>query len=189
MLKNRQRMKERSIPAGAGEPRLARPNPNAERVYPRRCGGTSISPPHVVMFPGLSPRVRGNQVYHENGGRCSGSIPAGAGEPGGCFRAVVTEQVYPRGCGGTTMKGQTTSTSGGLSPRVRGNRKQRATSPRSERSIPAGAGEPFAVAFGFISQQVYPRGCGGTHPLLDGGFQGQGLSPRVRGNQPDRLRP
>ena len=33
------------------------------------------------------------------------------------------------------------------------------------RSIPAGAGEPQALANGAIFVRVYPRGCGGSHPL------------------------
>ena len=52
--------------------------------------------------------------------------------------------------------------SAGLSPRVRGNRKEvKASAPQ----IP-----------------VYPRVCGGTAELADYPMEARGLSPRVRGN-------
>ena len=70
----------------------------------------------------------------------------------------------------------------GLSPRVRGNH----ISPRCAftccRSIPACAGEPHPYPGILSGKQVYPRVCGGTLLLADGGKALDGLSPRVRGN-------
>ena len=49
-----------SIPAYAGEPDLP-PEPGAaSTVYPRVCGGTHRMPCAALVFPGLSPRMRGN---------------------------------------------------------------------------------------------------------------------------------
>ena len=50
-------------------------------------------------------------------------------------------------------------------------------------SIPACAGEPITHARPGASTKVYPRVCGGTQHVVDLLDAGQGLSPRVRGNQ------
>ena len=87
-----------------------------------------------------------------------GSIPARAGEPQNAGHRLHRDQVYPRACGGTKW----------LHSSLRWN---------YEGSIPARAGEPLV----HNASRVYPRACGGT-----AGFGGtvDGLSPRVRGNQP-----
>ena len=51
-----------------------------------------------------------------------GSIPACAGEPVNQNVAQLEVKVYPRVCGGTRRCGPAMLMSGGLSPRVRGNR-------------------------------------------------------------------
>ncbi len=76
------RQVERSIPAGAGEPRRS---PAARRrawVYPRGCGGTRHTCLLVTRPSGLSPRVRGNHADPRVAHEVIRSIPAGAGEPG-----------------------------------------------------------------------------------------------------------
>ena len=50
-----------SIPACAGEPPGCRRCPGPRGVYPRVCGGTRCRPHRRGAWPGLSPRVRGNQ--------------------------------------------------------------------------------------------------------------------------------
>ena len=91
--------------------------------------------------------------------------------------------VYPRGCGGAIQLRCGASSSGGLSPRVRGS--QHAAGGRNVRdgSIPAGAGEPALnnglTGFG----RVYPRGCGGATVSSPDSATGMGLSPRMRGSQ------
>ena len=70
-----------SIPACAGEPWGDSSILRDAMVYPRVCGGTAPGVPSVPSMPGLSPRVRGNQIrlrLHPIG---QGSIPACAGEP------------------------------------------------------------------------------------------------------------
>ena len=71
----------------------------------------------------------------------------------------------------------------GLSPRVRGNRKQCAAAGSRERSIPACAGEPLASMLVKYSKRVYPRVCGGTDITTRPAGLLLGLSPRVRGNR------
>ena len=61
-LRQRLRLRERSIPACAGEPFFAQPFQSLARVYPRVCGGTDPFRPGHLPRPGLSPRVRGNRA-------------------------------------------------------------------------------------------------------------------------------
>ena len=115
-----------------------------------------------------------------------GSIPACAGEPTTEYVSRVGRWVYPRVCGGTSAQPHSVAHSKGLSPRVRGNLS--ITDPRTIRlgSIPACAGEPRTPGPSKTSYRVYPRVCGGTG--ITGYPRGriQGLSPRVRGNRPDK---
>ena len=94
--------------------------------------------------------------------------------------------VYPRVCGGTFLIRKRKGSDKGLSPRVRGN--LRAPAPALRRSIPACAGEPRRDEGGVTRRKVYPRVCGGTTFHHCQFFNGQGLSPRVRGNREDRER-
>ena len=70
----------------------------------------------------------------------------------------------------------------GLSPRVRGNRRQCKGAESRPRSIPACAGEPDYKAHTSSLSEVYPRVCGGTQGGHPGTESRRGLSPRVRGN-------
>ena len=126
------------------------------------CGGTSGSTRFAMVCSGLSPRVRGNRRRYNLGCRCLGSIPACAGEPSKRGTSTAAPSVYPRVCGGTQRSPVWWFSLSGLSPRVRGNRKDKSDSQRRRRSIPACAGEPS-----------YP---------LPRHVSNAGLSPRVRGN-------
>ena len=139
--------------------------------------------PPAPAHSGLSPRVRGNPQLLRNQQRLPRSIPACAGEP------VVLQQpprpgpVYPRVCGGTRDCEKATVGLAGLSPRVRGNRRDDVHGTAQRWSIPACAGEPGTSANAVPSVPVYPRVCGGTGPTRPGMRRDGGLSPRVRGNR------
>ena len=77
-----------------------------------------------------------------------------------------------------------TTSSGGLSPRVRGNRAVQVRQVARLGSIPARAGEPAALAGQREGEGVYPRACGGTALSRSDRLLASGLSPRVRGNPP-----
>ncbi len=153
---------QRSIPADAGLPRSSgRPRPS-NGVYPRGCGATPILPGASVNVSGLSPRMRGYQwqeVARASGKR---SIPADAGLPQDADRHDGTAGVYPRGCGATIGSLGSKSLTGGLSPRMRGYRRDRAGVSVPRGSIPADAGLPAKDANKNRVYQVYPRGCGAT---------------------------
>ena len=151
-----------SIPACAGEPGVGLPPGWRPRVYPRVCGGTCGGVSIADTAGGLSPRVRGNQSDDADGGVNAGSIPACAGEPGGRGRCRIRGGVYPRVCGGTAVGAEDAAGFGGLSPRVRGNRRITGAGARRVGSIPACAGEPGWCCAGEVGWGVYPRVCGGT---------------------------
>ena len=132
-----------SIPACAGEPQHQSGGAMESSVYPRVCGGTIYISPSIKYLLGLSPRVRGNQVNEERRQYAPGSIPACAGEPDSRRCAGDILEVYPRVCGGTTMKPIISPAKSGLSPRVRGNPEEVNSLVTKCGSIPACAGEPL----------------------------------------------
>ena len=100
-------------------------------VYPRECGGTVAGAFSRGCTQGSIPASAG-EPPHAHSGPMPRSIPASAGEPTHCRKPLGLTTVYPRECGGTIG-----SPHGGLSPRVRGNRRSPGV-------------------------RVYPRECGGT---------------------------
>ena len=180
---------QRSIPACAGEPRVAGALDTFDTVYPRVCGGTPYSFANAASDHGLSPRVRGNHELLERAGRVPGSIPACAGEPNRESSGRSAYWVYPRVCGGTLCCHRPAAVGCGLSPRVRGNLRHRHVALIVHGSIPACAGEPRTGTRQAGSCGVYPRVCGGTLSRCRAGPPGRGLSPRVRGNPSRRLLP
>ena len=110
------------------------------------------------------------------------SIPALAGERVRKVAVVIILRVYPRACGGTLNRKNGGFIPQGLSPRLRGNGERERVQQVSSGSIPALAGERYAVLPVSLSPWVYPRACGGT--CCSGPFRVhlRGLSPRLRGN-------
>ena len=172
----------RSIPACAGEPSGLRRACLSGSVYPRVCGGTFLIMLWLIIYAGLSPRVRGNLHRPLWRGLSAGSIPACAGEPTSSPANGLSWTVYPRVCGGTLWLIIYALAMAGLSPRVRGNLYQARRGSRTSRSIPACAGEPPDVHAASRHSGVYPRVCGGTSARSGTGGSSAGLSPRVRGN-------
>ena len=114
-------VKQRSIPACAGEPRSIPACAGEPAVYPRVCGGTKVVAQSSHGLFGLSPRVRGNPSLPSDVPRSCRSIPACAGEPVRNVGHPESGTVYPRVCGGTLWQSLSGTTRPGLSPRVRGN--------------------------------------------------------------------
>ena len=132
---------------------------------------------------GLSPRVRGNRSCASSSERKCRSIPACTGEPVGLAGVALGFQVYPRVYGGTPAGGWRHLAGYGLSPRVRGNPLDLEIPGGRVGSIPACTGEPRSWPTSTRLRGVYPRVYGGTNAGLDGYNDGDGLSPRVRGNR------
>ena len=136
----------------------------------------------MLSARGLSPRLRGNPQVVLGDTHTEWSIPAPAGEPAPPVKWWWLAQVYPRACGGTASNGCVFTSTGGLSPRLRGNLCCNRGNPKSLRSIPAPAGEPASGGPCNSGQSVYPRACGGTWPGPTAYCPARGLSPRLRGN-------
>ena len=66
---------------------------------------------------------------------------------------------------------------------MRGNQREERWAAIEKGSIPARAGEPPRARLGCVHNGVYPRACGGTHPIPGPSLSRPGLSPRVRGNR------
>ena len=147
------------------------------------CGGTEKGEILATLIGGLSPRVRGNLPPPFRFLFRRRSIPACAGEPSLPSTTPSPLTVYPRVCGGTSIRGQSDGGRRGLSPRVRGNLHQVSPVHTHARSIPACAGEPRNRNGRRGWPPVYPRVCGGTSSVASQEQAEAGLSPRVRGNQ------
>ncbi len=147
------------------------------------CRGTTTGMYCRASVTGLSPRVQGNREPRVRGRQSRGSIPACAGEPTLPESLSARLRVYPRVCRGTSSSPGVTNTSGGLSPRVQGNRALRRRPRAARGSIPACAGEPTVQGELHRIRTVYPRVCRGTAGRLDPPGCAQGLSPRVQGNR------
>ena len=189
-------------PRGCGGPSPGRSIDRVTWAIPAGAGESPASPFSVTRRGGLSPRVRGNAP--ESGRRRSE------------FRCHVSMARFNEGAGANARKAcrmRFKLTTWGLSPRVRGNAPESAVvdlvrpPARSYASMRCGRERPGKLAgSGETSEEVYPRGCGGT-PRKGGASEGklrelqsppgrerpgkvtplqaaQGLSPRVRGNAP-----
>jgi len=93
----------RSIPACAGEPCRSAARCTSSKVDPRVCGGARVARLLDNAEQGRSPRVRGSRPLSLGIGRCPGSIPACAGEPGVPGGGHTANKVDPRVCGGATQ--------------------------------------------------------------------------------------
>ena len=91
-----------------------------------------------------------------------GSIPALAGERKMRRENETSHGVYPRACGGTVNEMSVLGSSGGLSPRLRGNVTRCEIHIVIPGSIPALAGERRSRLAPADRSGVYPRACGGT---------------------------
>ena len=176
-----------SIPACAGKPVHRRPLARAAGVHPRVCGETPRVATVSATLTGPSPRVRGNRRAGSDGRRSHGSIPACAGKPSAPPGRSSNWRVHPRVCGETPAVTVDTALPNGPSPRVRGNPYALEERRRCAGSIPACAGKPPEEEGNRHGNGVHPRVCGETLRKADSRQQGDGPSPRVRGNRVDLL--
>ena len=129
-------------PLARGEPARGWSRTPRSWVYPRSRGGTHETRYRVGMALGLSPLARGNRCSHAPDLPSTRSIPARAGEPVGGVAVVDYPKVYPRSRGGTQHSLTLFQNGLGLSPLARGNPDSDRGAIRTDRSIPARAGEP-----------------------------------------------
>ena len=177
-------MPPRSIPACTGKPASPTRRAASATVYPRVYGETVGGDERSWCCSGLSPRVRGNPVKMERKYLIPRSIPACTGKPAMHNATKASMRVYPRVYGETMDSPITRQALRGLSPRVRGNPPARRGKDGDPGSIPACTGKPLLGAPIQRGLGVYPRVYGETVVFAIAGDALEGLSPRVRGNQP-----
>ena len=95
---------------------------------------------------------------------------------------------YPHACGETTARRLEWRRRGGLSPRMRGNRRRMVSHRRWRGPIPTHAGKPRMIGRLHRLRKAYPHACGETTEFIEREDFDWGLSPRMRGNLPHRRR-
>ncbi len=90
------------------------------------------------------------------------SIPACTGKPTTHDRLGAAPEVYPRVYGETRLTSKMPCSSGGLSPRVRGNPAPQSGAALMVWSIPACTGKPLDTGVRAWLTAVYPRVYGET---------------------------
>src|SRR5690625_371577 len=112
-----------SIPVCTGPPRIYKNLISETWVYPHVYGATPVFGCVGLSHQGLSPCVRGHQFYAQSSDRRPGSIPVCTGPPCEHQDEVPLVGVYPRVYGATVRIRLTCSIRRGLSPCVRGHRR------------------------------------------------------------------
>ncbi len=130
---------------------------------------------------GSSPRVRGTCGGGGGGYSESRFIPAGAGNIPGRDHRFCSVAVHPRGCGEHIARKPWPVIVSGSSPRVRGTSPMLTATTRTQRFIPAGAGNISSTVAETDHAAVHPRGCGEHCGFRMVWISLSGSSPRVRG--------
>ncbi len=157
----------RFIPVGAGNSLLSACSLALSPVYPRGCGELLNIDLFASITGGLSPWVRGTQHLKKSQSEPCRFIPVGAGNSYSAEIKQIDVTVYPRGCGELLLNKCSLSSSGGLSPWVRGT--------------------PSNYPLYQITHRFIPVGAGNSHSISDDGYRTLGLSPWVRGTLMPRM--
>ncbi len=161
------RVRERFIPAGAGNTLQLNTPECPKSVYPRwrgehgrrpavARGWRGLSPlargtrSHAIiehpLQRGLSPLARGTRNFGERGRQQGRFIPAGAGNTRGSSVIAVMIPVYPRWRGEHSIVSSLFASPPGLSPLARGTRTGANSGGNLRRFIPAGAGNTSGIS-------------------------------------------
>ncbi len=157
------RIRNRFIPAPAGDTEPRTFIVYAEPVHPRACGGHVYRKSDVILDGGSSPRLRGTLLCLHKPCAAVRFIPAPAGDTTTMPTLTPVRAVHPRACGGHCSAAYFRASKPGSSPRLRGTRGA------SCRSCNAST--------------VHPRACGGHNTLARTLPVVAGSSPRLRGTQ------
>ena len=131
------------IPAGAGRSSEELTISKPKWDHPRGCGEKQTEKVTGRRTPGSSPRVRGEAKACHRTTTLSGIIPAGAGRSWLAGLRPGRRGDHPRGCGEKLSSSDNRASSGGSSPRVRGEVGDFFGVLGEVGIIPAGAGRSF----------------------------------------------
>ena len=174
-------LRERSIPASAGNPAERRLRTTTPRVHPRERGESPRVDDAHALRPGPSPRARGIPGHPGRQLGAVGSIPASAGNPPPAARGTMWSTVHPRERGESRRSAARCRPSRGPSPRARGIPGRAPAPTPKPGSIPASAGNPGAVDGARRRRGVHPRERGESACGSTTGASAWGPSPRARG--------
>ena len=150
-------LRNRFIPAGAGNTPAANRARTAAAVHPRRRGEHSRAASPASSYAGSSPQARGTPAEvgaPEVGARF---IPAGAGNTGSASGASASVAVHPRRRGEHAEEFNAPSLENGSSPQARGTLFRVPPHMVGDRFIPAGAGNTRDDFTASACAAVHPR--------------------------------
>ena len=171
----------RFIPAWAGNTGSRPRVPAPATVHPR-VGGEHGNERHGNRArAGSSPRGRGTHFLEQHPGRADRFIPAWAGNTEMCWLDACRTPVHPRVGGEHCLHPNRFLCRIGSSPRGRGTPRHPRRCIRTDRFIPAWAGNTSQGMISPYGAPVHPR-VGGEHPRAGGAAAAcGGSSPRGRG--------
>ena len=133
-------VRQRFIPAHAGNSWQRQPILRLTSVHPRACGEQSRIPLLKPSPFGSSPRMRGTDCMATGPFPSKRFIPAHAGNRSGAGTSFILPSVHPRACGEQFDFREFYHRPNGSSPRMRGTGEIATVQHRANRFIPAHAG-------------------------------------------------
>ncbi|SUF33785.1 Domain of uncharacterised function (DUF2825) [Salmonella enterica] len=153
------------------------------RFIPAGAGNTLRGLIRGKVWSGLSPLARGTQHWNITEHAHYRFIPAGAGNTHEQSRRPAPLPVYPRWRGEHITRKIRLSINCGLSPLARGTPPPGVRRERSDRFIPAGAGNTRQISVRRPDLAVYPRWRGEHVAQAEARANIGGLSPLARGTR------
>ncbi len=184
-LRSGRRLRNRFIPAGAGNTVFRTSRGLLGPVYPRWRGEHLLWRWRTEYRCGLSPLARGTQKDIRSPALPNRFIPAGAGNTSRCRSCSGSGPVYPRWRGEHAHCEYLSLYKPGLSPLARGTLTPARGLTFNPRFIPAGAGNTTISCGRAYAKSVYPRWRGEHNVLIKRPGVAGGLSPLARGT-PER---
>ena len=178
----------RIIPAHAGQTRGRGTSAMIPTDHPRACGANGGWKFRKSQGHGSSPRMRGKQSPEHRRCRTGRIIPAHAGQTYRCRLRPGQCPDHPRACGANSRFLLFISSSSGSSPRMRGKLSAELESLRTERIIPAHAGQTRPARRTTPKETDHPRACGANDHDNDVAALDGGSSPRMRGKRRPGIR-
>ena len=174
-------LRDRIIPARAGQTPSASPARPSSPDHPRACGANLGVAAIKMAADGSSPRVRGKRGRSCEHAVRTRIIPARAGQTTVSQNPIRESTDHPRACGANVSVFLDRRGVGGSSPRVRGKRHPPAPEKKPMRIIPARAGQTGTRPESPRTATDHPRACGANSARSPASSAICGSSPRVRG--------
>ncbi len=173
-----------SSPRPRGTPAEHRKRPSPARFIPAPAGNTPRPPPPPSRSP-VHPRARGEHIRSGCGyPSVHRFIPAPAGNTSATRYTPCSPPVHPRARGEHIPFEQQRQILFGSSPRPRGTHPGATHSRRTQRFIPAPAGNTKAALPALLGDPVHPRARGEHARAAELAAPVTGSSPRPRGTPP-----